>query len=120
MAAVAPRSCIQVRSAKTPCIAEPAQGEMTMLVQRLTFGVTVLAGLALLTGYSLNGARAQSDSPWEIGRFCTERVSVSVTGLEANDRSTTVSLSEDGRLVLFASMASNLVAGDSNENWDAF
>jgi hypothetical protein len=48
----------------------------------------------------------------------TERVSVSSAGVEANDRSFGVAISDDGRYVVFDSPASNLVAGDSDGSWD--
>jgi hypothetical protein len=52
----------------------------------------------------------------------TERVSVAGDGTQGNDWSGDygLSLSADGRYVTFASLASNLVAGDTNETWDAF
>lgn len=50
----------------------------------------------------------------------TTRVSVSSSGVEANDRSTGTALSGDGRFVAFSSLATNLVPGDTNGKWDAF
>jgi hypothetical protein len=53
----------------------------------------------------------------------TERVSVGSAGEEANDGSgqpSETSISADGRFVAFASRASNLVAGDTNDLQDAF
>ncbi len=50
----------------------------------------------------------------------TERVTVASDGTEANDWSTSPSLSGDGRLVVFDSIAENLVAGDSNGRADVF
>ena len=50
----------------------------------------------------------------------TERVSVGPGGLEANDESITPSISGDGRYVAFTSRATNLVAGDENDDWDVF
>ncbi len=44
----------------------------------------------------------------------TQRVSVSSDGLEANGESGSPSISADGRYVAFTSLASNLVAGDTN------
>ncbi len=49
-----------------------------------------------------------------------ERVSVSSDGEEANSESSAPSISRDGRFVAFASRASNLVPGDSNERSDVF
>ena len=50
----------------------------------------------------------------------TERVSVDSSGTEGNDDSDVPSISADGRFVAFTSSASNLVAEDSNANWDVF
>lgn len=50
----------------------------------------------------------------------TARVSVSSAGVEGNSGSTAVAISADGRFVAFQSLASNLVAGDSNATDDIF
>jgi len=50
----------------------------------------------------------------------TVRVTVSSLGVQANGRSTNPAVSADGRFVAFASLASNLVAGDTNGTWDVF
>jgi Tol biopolymer transport system component len=50
----------------------------------------------------------------------TERASVDSAGVEGNDWSESGSISADGRFVAFHSLASNLVAGDTNAIWDVF
>ena len=50
----------------------------------------------------------------------TTRVSVSSAGLQANGISQNPSISRDGRMIAFASRASNLVAGDTNGFSDIF
>jgi len=50
----------------------------------------------------------------------TTRVSVRSNGAEANGSSESPAISGDGRYVAFASGASNLVNGDTNENSDVF
>ena len=50
----------------------------------------------------------------------TTRVSTSTTGMQGNDLSVGNGLSADGRFVKFFSVASNLVAGDTNNRTDAF
>jgi len=50
----------------------------------------------------------------------TERVSVSSVGAQGNGQSGNVSISADGRFVLFSSNASTLVAGDTNGDYDTF
>ena len=48
------------------------------------------------------------------------RASVSSLGAQSNNRSTNPVISGDGSIVAFSSEASNLVANDTNEVWDAF
>jgi Tol biopolymer transport system component len=51
-----------------------------------------------------------------LGNRTTRRVSVSDAGHQANGASTQPSLSQDGRFVAFASLATNLVAGGASHN----
>jgi hypothetical protein len=50
----------------------------------------------------------------------TTRVNVSSSGDESNEMSDKASISDDGTLVAFVSLASNLVANDNNSYWDVF
>ena len=50
----------------------------------------------------------------------TELVSVDAAGIQSNSHSVYASLSADGRLVAFASQGTNLVAGDTNGEYDVF
>jgi len=50
----------------------------------------------------------------------TERVSVGPGGVEGNTESAGPAISADGRSVAFHALASNLVAGDTNGEWDVF
>jgi Tol biopolymer transport system component len=50
----------------------------------------------------------------------TDRVSVDSSGVEGNQRSDIPSISADGRYVAFASVADNLVPGDTNGRGDVF
>jgi Tol biopolymer transport system component len=50
----------------------------------------------------------------------TTRVSVASDGTQANNQSLQSALSADGRYVAFRSVASNLVAGDTNGTYDVF
>lgn len=50
----------------------------------------------------------------------TTRVSVSSSSAQANGPSESPAISADGRYVAFASSADNLVAGDTNDQWDVF
>ena len=56
----------------------------------------------------------------EVNTGHIERVSVGAGGIEANGMSIAPALSADGRYVAFASLASNLVADDDNDDWDVF
>ena len=49
-----------------------------------------------------------------------ERISVSSTGAQADDRSLDPAISADGRIVKFLSLATNLVPGDTNDDLDVF
>ena len=50
----------------------------------------------------------------------TIRVSVASDGAEANGNSRFPGVSDDGRLIIFHSEATNLVANDNNGRWDVF
>jgi hypothetical protein len=50
----------------------------------------------------------------------TERVSVASDGTEGNGDGDCSAISADGRYVAFQSLASNLVAADTNDTWDVF
>ena len=50
----------------------------------------------------------------------TTRISLSSDGVQGNSGSGARAISADGRFVAFASAASNLATGDSNEEWDIF
>ena len=65
-----------------------------------------------------NGARDVFVRDLQTGE--TTRVSVSTSGTEANGDSFAPALSSDGRYVAFASSASNLVDGDTNDANDVF
>ena len=60
-----------------------------------------------------NNAADVFRSDWQAGAIV--RVSTAANGDQAGDLSGTVSISQDGRYVAFASEASNLVAGDGNK-----
>ena len=57
---------------------------------------------------------------YDVANTTIERVTVDAAGNEANDKSHTPSLSGDGRYVVFASSATNLVSGDTNSSEDVF
>jgi Domain of unknown function (DUF4347)/Cadherin-like/WD40-like Beta Propeller Repeat len=50
----------------------------------------------------------------------TKRISVNSTGIEGNGASNLASIAADGRYIAFASMATNLVTGDTNARKDIF
>jgi Tol biopolymer transport system component len=56
----------------------------------------------------------------DLEKNTTKRVSVSSAGAEANGHSSAPAISADGRVVSFASKASNLVRGDTNDVGDVF
>lgn len=54
------------------------------------------------------------------GVSAPERISLGANGAEANNASQNASFSPDGGTILFESLASNLVPGDTNGQWDIF
>ncbi len=56
----------------------------------------------------------------ELPQGLLTRVNVSTAGAQANNETTWPSISGDGSTVTFCSAASNLVSGDTNNNWDCF
>lgn len=56
----------------------------------------------------------------EVGGILTRRASVDSAGLEANDASRYPHVSDDGRHVVFASTATDLIASDTNNKRDVF
>ncbi|MGI9584252.1 MAG: hypothetical protein ACR2N7_01525 [Acidimicrobiia bacterium] len=50
----------------------------------------------------------------------TTRVSIASDGTEANHRSIGASVSGDGSAITYSSLATNLVLGDTNSDWDVF
>ena len=63
-----------------------------------------------------NSGEATATAGWS----ATERVSVDTAGAQGNNKSDQPTISDDGRYVVFASDASNLVAGDTNAVMDVF
>jgi Tol biopolymer transport system component len=62
----------------------------------------------------LAGCAKPTDAPMLVTERITERVSVASDGTQANGASILPALSADGRFVVFASYATNLVVGDTN------
>ncbi|MCX5204002.1 hypothetical protein OG897_21440 [Streptomyces sp. NBC_00237] len=80
---------------------------------RTTLGTALVAALTALT---LPSATAAAPAPGPR----TEKVSVATGGAEADQGATGLSISRDGRYVVFASAAANLVPGDTNNASDIF
>jgi hypothetical protein len=79
----------------------------------MTLFTSPVTGMALIAlAFSVSPASAQSG--------VTTRVSVDSNGGEANNSSELAAISADGRFVAFASLASNLVPGDTNDASDVF
>lgn len=56
----------------------------------------------------------------ELATNITRRVNVSTSGTEANNTTLGYAISGDGRYITFDSIATNLVAGDTNATYDVF
>ncbi len=80
----------------------------------------LLAALPLVTAVMAQGEEPASETPVVLEAETTTRVSVSSTGAQGNGMSDYPDISDDGRIVAFASLATNLVAGDTNGQWDVF
>ncbi len=65
-----------------------------------------------------NGVRDIFINDFQTG--VTERVSIPVGGGETDDISDSPRVSADGRFVAYASLATNLVPNDTNNQWDVF
>jgi Tol biopolymer transport system component len=78
--------------------------------------------------FASNLVSGDTNGTWDIfvhdrSTGLTERVSVDTTGTEGNDKSSDLDrpvISSDGRYVAFSSLATNLVAGDTNAKADVF
>jgi Tol biopolymer transport system component/lysophospholipase L1-like esterase len=78
------------------------------------------ASLIVLLSVTVLNNGISSTAHAETGVAIT-RVSVASDGTEANDHSQSAPvISSDGRYVVFSSLASNLVTGDTNETYDIF
>ena len=73
---------------------------------------------ALACGLTIAAALGASLPAW--GQGTTKRVSVGPNGRQSNDISWGPVLSADGRFAAFASKATNLVPGDTNDAEDVF
>ena len=71
-----------------------------------------------LDGPDTNGVRDSIIRDLQAG--ITEKVSVGTGGIEGNGESIGPVVNQDGRIIAFSSMASNLVPGDTNGTWDVF
>ncbi len=87
----------------------------TKFLKMLMRGIATLILLSLLTNAAPGSMLPAHAAPGD-----TTRVSVDSSGAQANNYSRFPSISGDGRFVVFASEASNLVTGDSNETGDVF
>ena len=74
---------------------------------------------SVFRGIAVAGSLAASAAPGRAQDPMT-RMSVDTLGVQALRESAAPAISANGRHVAFASLASNLVAGDTNGNWDVF
>ncbi len=88
---------------------------------RAVVGAALAASSACsVAGTSEQEASAVAPAPVRLRPGMTVRVSVGLDGRDANYASREVKVSGDGRLVVFSSWASNLVADDRNDVRDVF
>ncbi len=82
------------------------------------FRIMIIFALLLILSLSTTSSIAQYSS--RILSGTTERVSIASDGVEGNGWSESSSISADGHNVVFRSSATNLVAGDTNNEGDVF
>ena len=85
----------------------------------------LLAALPVMTAVMAQGEEPASETPVVLepgapAAETTTRVSVSSAGVQGNGLSEYPDISDNGQVVAFASLANNLVAGDTNGQWDVF
>src|SRR5437762_3555209 len=97
-----------------------------MRVQRMAAGVgmaVLLVGCTVRVSVDTNGGDPRDTDDIIVPRLrlgVTSRASVDSGGGNTNDPSTTPDISADGHVVAFASLASDLVQGDTNGFPDVF
>jgi cysteine-rich repeat protein len=79
----------------------------------------------VFTSFAKNLVPNDTNNAWDVflhdmSTAITTRVSVSLSGVQGNGDSVLARISADGRLIAFASSASNLVPNDTNQHRDAF
>lgn len=93
----------------------------TMAIKQPLIIIIVLEFLILMMiPFSVPIAKAEGDNPNYPNSGKTTLVSISSTGLYANNRSDDPSISADGRYIAFSSSASNLIENDTNLREDVF
>ncbi|GAB5451655.1 MAG: hypothetical protein Hals2KO_19830 [Halioglobus sp.] len=98
-----------------------AEGNSDSLLNDITSDGTLIAFSSFATNLVSSDTNAASDV-FVHNRVTgtTTRVSVDSSAMQANQSSSDPAISADGRYVVFHSMATNLVAGDSNNLEDVF
>ena len=91
------------------------------------YGVDISADgrYVVFTTKSSNLVSGDTNDKWDIflrdrQESTTKRVSISSSGDQANENSWLPHISEDGNLIVYTSLATNLVPGDTNGKWDIF
>jgi Tol biopolymer transport system component len=79
----------------------------------------------VFTSAASNLVAGDTNAAWDIflrdrQAGTTERVSISSASIQGNGMASAPTISADGRLVVFTSLASNLVSADTNGRWDSF
>jgi hypothetical protein len=118
------------------CLAAAASGQDTSLLSTDTFGVqgnsksfnAAVSSDGLLVAFeSLSNNLVSGDGNGAYDVFLkdrttgnTELISVDSSGVQGNRDSFLAQISDDGRFVVFSSLANNLVTGDTNGKSDVF
>jgi Tol biopolymer transport system component len=99
------------------CLSGSAEGEIMnpIYIKSIARVIAVTMLLAMLAGLTPGAVLPAYAAPGDI-----TRVSVDSSGVQANGGSNKSAISDDGRFIAFASDASNLASGDTNNAEDIF
>jgi TolB protein len=112
-------------NAGTSLISVSSAGRQGSDYRSEAFAVSASGRYVAFTSAASNLVPGDTNETWDVfvrDRWAstTRRISESSTGAQANSSSAGLSMTPDGRYIVFASDATNLVPGDTNSAFDAF
>jgi len=114
-----------LRAGRTERVSVASSGEEANALSPFFFDISGDGRFVAFGSYATNLVTGDSNDAADVfvrdrGAGRTIRVSVASDGGQGDRESARPSLSLDGRYVAFASLAANLVPGDTNRSWDVF